>query len=115
MLRPSQLNPQLSAYTLLHGHHNFMSQPLAPAGYQVVIHDRPMDRGSWANRGTDGFFISQAPNHYRNFKCYTPSTNSTRISNTVKFFPAHDKPKLTAPGNAMALILDQLKEALLDC
>lgn len=72
------------------GHHNYNSYPIAPAGCKVVIYDRHADQRTWANHdGTDGFFVLQAPNHYRNFICYIPSTGATRVSKTVEFFPTH--------------------------
>ena len=40
MLRPSNINPMVSAHTMLKGHHDFNSHPIAPAGCKVVIHDR---------------------------------------------------------------------------
>ena len=58
MLRPSKLNPLVSAYTTLWGHFNCMATPLAPAGCEVLVHDRPMKRGSWDDKGTVGFFIT---------------------------------------------------------
>ena len=114
MLRPSKLTPLVSSYTTVRGHYNFMKSPMAPAGCKVLVHDRPMERGSWSDRGTEGFFINQAPQHYRNFVCYMPNTNSTRISNTVEFFPSNcSLPKLE-PLDTVSFILTQLREALID-
>ena len=114
MLRPSKINPKLSAYTTMRGHYNFMKTPMAPAGCKVVIHDRPMERGSWADRGTIGYYIEQSPQHYRNFNCYMPLTNSIRTSNTVEFFPHNTiLPKLE-PIDNVAIILTQLQELLSD-
>ena len=87
LLRPSKINKNISAYTIMHGHYNFMKHPISIAGSKVLVHDRPMDRGSWDDRGTEGYFINRAPDHYRNYKCYIPTTNAIRISNTVEFFP----------------------------
>jgi hypothetical protein len=112
MLRPSKINPQVSAHTMMKGHHDYNSHPIAPAGCKIVIHERRNERGSWANHGTDGFYISQAPNHYRNFTCYIPSTGMPRISNTVEFFPAHGKVPYLSTTETIALILKELKELL---
>jgi hypothetical protein len=80
LLRPSKINPLLSAYTMVYGHFDYRKHPLAPAGSKVIVHDKPKDRGTWADRGTGGFFIAHAPQHYRCFSCYMPRTNSIRTS-----------------------------------
>lgn len=65
MLRPSKLNPLVSACTTVRGYFDYMKTPVAPAGYKVIVHDRPNTRGSpLSDRGTEGYFISQAPEHY---------------------------------------------------
>ena len=71
-----------------------------------------MERGSWADHGTEGYFIEPAPRHYRNFTCWIPTTNATLVSNTVEFFPADNK--LTVPDrlDRMGIILQQLLDLL---
>ena len=46
LVRPSRINPAISAYTQIHGLFDFNRTPLAPPGCRVVVHDRPMERGS---------------------------------------------------------------------
>ena len=41
LLRPSRLNPKLSAYAYLNGDFNYMATPLAPPGIKVEIHQKP--------------------------------------------------------------------------
>ena len=72
-LRPSKINKNISACTILHGHHDFMKHPMSIAGTKV--HDRHVDQGSWDDKGTEGFFINKAPEHHRNCKCCIPTTN----------------------------------------
>ena len=97
LMRRSRINPSISAYTQVKGHYNFKANPIAPAGCKVMVHNRRGDRASWADRGTAGFFIDRAPHHYRNYKCYIPSTGGIRISNTVQFFPEpHQLPHSTS-------------------
>ena len=79
LLRPSKINKDISAYTIMHGHCDFMKHPISIAGTKVLVHDRPMDRGSWDDRGTEGFFINKAPEHYRNYTVsYTHLTLPTK-------------------------------------
>ena len=112
LLRPSKINPRISAYTMVDGHYDYLKNPIAPVGCKVVVHERPMNRGSWSDRGTDGFFLRMAPNHYRNFTCYIPSTKGIRTSNTVEFFPTCCAVPKVEPIDHVTLILQELKELI---
>jgi hypothetical protein len=114
IMRPSRINPAISAYTQVKGTFDFNKTPLAPAGCKVIVHNRRMERASWADRGTDGFFIDQAPQHYRNYKCYIPATKGIRISNTVEFFPAHCDLPHASPQDKLSMILQDLMGVLTD-
>lgn len=39
---------------------DFNKTPSAPAGCEVVAHDRPHERGTWQDHGTEGFCIGPA-------------------------------------------------------
>ena len=93
LLRPSRINPKLSAYELLHGTFDYNKTPLAPPGSKVLVHDAPAKRGTWDSHGTEGWYIGAAPDHYRCHTVYIPSTKSERIAKAVKFFP-HKTPVL---------------------
>ena len=71
-----------------------------------------MERGSWADHGTKGYFIGPAPRHYRNFMSWIPTTNATRISNTVEFFPAQNKVTKIDRLDRMGIIIQQLLHLL---
>ena len=112
MLRPSRINPKLSAYMQVWGAFDFNKTPLAPIGCKAVIHDRPENRGSWDSHGTLAYYIDIAENHYRNYKCYVPETHATRISDTVEFFPKLVQMPKTSSEDRLAAILEDLKEVL---
>ena len=112
MLRPSRINPKLSAYIQVWGAFDFNKTPLAPIGCKAVIHDRPENRGSWDSHGTLAYYIDIAENHYRNYKCYVPETHVTRISDTVEFFPKLVQMPKTSSEDRLAAILEDLKEVL---
>ena len=57
LLRPSRINPMISAYTQVHGEFDFNKTPLAPVGCKVIVHDRRNEQGSWDNHGSHGFYI----------------------------------------------------------
>ena len=74
LMRAARYNPKLSVYTYLHGLHNFATTPLAPAGTKVVIHKKPQNCASWDYHGRTGWYIGPAPDLFRCFRCFIPST-----------------------------------------
>ena len=110
--RESRYQPQLSAYAQIKGQFDFNATPLAPLGCAVIVHNRVKERGSWADHGTAGFYVGPALDHYRNYKCYIPEHRSTRVSDTVEFFPTCcDVPMLTAT-DLLSTALQELTVAL---
>ena len=91
LLRPSQINPKLSAYAQLHGAFDFNCTPLASPGTKIIIHDKPVIIGSWATRGYEGWYIGPASNHYRYHTVYENHTAHEQVADTVKFFPHYGK------------------------
>jgi hypothetical protein len=63
LLRASRIQSQLLAYAHIYGQFDYNKTPLAPAGCKILIHDRANERPSWANHGTDGFYIGPALQH----------------------------------------------------
>ena len=107
LLRASRLNNKLSAHAQLHGQFDYNQTPLAPPGMKVLAHDKPDNRGTYAPHGTLGYVINSTKNHYRCWEVYTPTTNSTRISDTVAFFPNKiPVPHLSSADNAMRAAAD---------
>lgn len=72
MMCPSNLNPQLSAYTVLNGMYDYMAHPMAPPGCQVIVHEKTSQRGTWEKHGEDGWYLKPAMEHYRCYKTYIP-------------------------------------------
>ena len=87
MLRTSRCHPKLSAYTYLHGPHDFNKAPLAPPGTKVVVHKKPGVRNTWGYHGKLGWYRGPALEHYRCFKCFMPSTAKEIVTDTVRFIP----------------------------
>ena len=91
LLRPSRINPKLSAYAQLHGTFNFNRTSLAPPGTKTIIHGKPAIRGSWETCGYEGWYIGPALNNYR---CHNVCANHTahkRVADTVEFSPHYGK------------------------
>ena len=87
LLRPSRLNPKLSAYALLEGTFDFTRTPLAPPGTRVIVHEKTTQRLTWAPHGVDGWYIGPAMDHYQCYRVWIPSTHAERIADTIQFFP----------------------------
>ena len=87
LLRPSRLNPHLSAYEFLNGSFNYMSTPIALPGTKVEMHIKPANRPSFGYHSQTGWYLGPAKQHYRCYRIYIPQTSSERIADTVQFFP----------------------------
>ncbi|GFH50519.1 hypothetical protein CTEN210_06995 [Chaetoceros tenuissimus] len=90
LLRPSRINPQLSAYAQCFGVFDYQKTPLAPPGMKVLAHVLPKERQSFAPHVIKGFSVGPAMNHYRCFRIFIPDTGGTRISDTLRWFPHND-------------------------
>ena len=88
MLRTCRYNSKINAYTALYGVFDYNKTPFIPLGTQVILHEKPDKRKTWAPRGTDAWYIGPAMEHYRCLDCYIPDTHSTRIADTVELIPS---------------------------
>ena len=114
LLRPSRINPKLSAYAQIEGNFDFNRTPLAPPGTRVVAHEKPGQRDTWDAHGVDGWYVGPAMLHYRCWEIYIISTNADRICDTVAFFPKNvSMPHLSSTDAAMHAAKD-LAHALLN-
>jgi hypothetical protein len=85
-MRPSRINPLLSAEAQLNGAFNYNKTPLAPPDTKVLIHETPNKCRTWAVHGTDGWYLGGAPEHYRCYRVYATKKRAERIAQTVEFF-----------------------------
>ena len=74
LLLKSRMNPKLSGYAQLHGKFNYNATPLAPPGTQVIIHQKPTVRGTWAPYGVKGWYMGPSMNHYCCHRVYITNT-----------------------------------------
>jgi hypothetical protein len=87
MLRTSRINPKISAATHIFGQHDYNRAPMAPPGTRIIAHETPGRRQTWAPHGQDGWYTGPALEHYRCYTVYITKTRSSRIVETVDFFP----------------------------
>jgi hypothetical protein len=107
LMRPSHINPRLSAKAQLNGAFNYNKTPLAPPGTKVLIHETPNKQRTWAVHGTDGWYLGGAPEHYRYYRVYAIKTRAERITQTLEFFPHYGKvPQLSSAGAAIRAVIE---------
>jgi hypothetical protein len=87
LLRTSRLHPQLSAAAHLHGLVDYNKTAFAPPGCNIISHDKPGKRRTWAPHGQHGYSLGPAMHHYRCQNIYISATASERIVDTLELFP----------------------------
>jgi hypothetical protein len=114
MLRTSRINPKLSAATHIFGQHDFNRAPLALPGTIIIAHETPGKRKTWAPHGQDGWYIGPALEHYRCYTVYITKTRSSRVVETVEFFPHQFKLPFPSSSELATQAATDLTHALLD-
>jgi hypothetical protein len=114
MLRTARINPKLSAATHIFGQYDFNRAPLAPPGTRIIAHETPGRRRTWAPHGQDGWYIGPALEHYRCSTVYITKTRSSRIVETVEFFPHQFKLPFPSSSELSTQAAEDLTHALLN-
>jgi hypothetical protein len=114
MLRISRLNPKLSAATHIFGQHDYNRAPLAPLGTISIAHETPGKRKTWAPYGQDDWYIGPALEHYRCYTVYITKTRSSRVVETVEFFPHQFKVQFPSSSKLATQAAVDLTHALLN-
>jgi hypothetical protein len=114
MLRTSRINPKLSATTHIFGQHDYNRAPMAPTGKRIIAHETPIRRKMAAPHGQDGWYIGPALEHYRCYKVYITKTRSSRIVETVDFFPHQFKIPFPSSSELATQAATELTHVLLN-
>jgi hypothetical protein len=108
LLHGSRINPKLSAHAQLHGNFDFNRTPLAPPGTRVLVHVKPTKRTTWLlPHGADGWYTGPALESYWCYTVWMWDTRSTRICDTLTWFPTKTTMPLASSNN---LILAGIKK-----
>jgi hypothetical protein len=91
ILRTSRQHPQLSAAAHYHGLVDYTKTSFAPPGCNIIAHEKPAKRRTWAPHGQHGYSLGPAMHHYRCQNVYISATASEWIVDTLEFFP-HNSP-----------------------
>jgi hypothetical protein len=86
LLRTSRLHPQLSAAAHFHGLVDYNKTAFYPPGCNIIAHEKPGKRRTWAPHGQHGYSLGPAMHHCRCQNVYISSTASERIVDTLEFF-----------------------------
>ena len=113
LLRPSRLNPKLSAYAQVFGALYDQKTPLNLPGMKLLAHVLPIDHRLFDPHAIKGFSVGVAIENYRCFKIFIPSTGGVRISDTVRWLP-HGilKSPITYKDELLRSSIDDLRTTL---
>jgi hypothetical protein len=87
LLRTSRLHPQLSAAAHFHGLVDYNKTSFAPPGCNIIAHEKPGKRRTWAPHEQHGYSLGPAMHHYRCQNVYIAAMASEHIVDTLEFFP----------------------------
>lgn len=108
MSRPSQINPKVSACTMINGQFDFNKTPMCPAGIKTIAHTTTDRQTTWEEHGGRSFGLGRAPNHFRCYRNLIVKTNAIRVSNTVEFFPVKCGNPMLSEEEKISLLLQDL-------
>jgi hypothetical protein len=91
ILRTSRQHPQLSAAAHYHDMGDYNKKAFAPPGCNIIAHDKPSKRCTWAPHGQHGYSLGPAMHNYRCQNVYILATASERIVDTLECIP-HNSP-----------------------
>lgn len=112
LMRGSSINPTISAWHHVHGPFKWTHTPIAPIGMKVLIHERAMDRKSWAVHGKDGFYVGPKMQHYRCYDILVTDTGATRTSDTIAWFPKQCIMPGGSPSEIFTEAINDLKKSI---
>jgi hypothetical protein len=106
-LQTSRLHPQLSPVAHYHGLVDYNKTAFAPPGCNIIAHEKPGERRTWAPNGQHGYSLGPVMHHYRCQNVYISTTASERIVDTLKFFPYnYQMPQLSSTDRLLIAAKD---------
>jgi hypothetical protein len=84
LLRDSRLHPQLSAAAHYHGLIDYDKTAFGPPDRNIIAHEKPSQRRTWAAHGQPGWSPGSAMQHYRCQNVYIIATESEHIVDTLE-------------------------------
>ena len=112
-MRRSNLHPQLSAYAHMYGNFNYDATPMAPAGTKAIIYNSADTRGSWDQRGEDGWYVGPAQEHYRCYRAINKKTRSAVTTDTIELYPTYVNIPTLTPAESLMIAATDLTKAII--
>jgi hypothetical protein len=107
LLRTSRLHPQLYAAAHYHGLVYYNKTAFAPPECNIIAHERPGKRRTWAPHGQHGYSLGPAMHNYRCQNVYISTKTSERIVDTLEFFPHnYQMPQLSSTDRLLMAAKD---------
>jgi Reverse transcriptase (RNA-dependent DNA polymerase) len=113
LMRGSRMNSKHSAHSQIHRPFDYNATPIAPLGFRVLVHVKPHMRGTWDPKAEDGFYIGQAPKHYRCVTVYIKETASTRITDTIAWIPQNTGVPTTSPSDKVIAAIQNVQTTIM--
>ena len=85
ILRASSIKPRISSYAQVHGAFNYNRTPLPPPQAPKSLLTSVQNHQFWAPHALHDLYIGSAMKYYCCHRIWIPSTNSSRICETVKW------------------------------
>jgi hypothetical protein len=112
LLRTPRLHPQLSAAAHFHGLVDYNKTAFAPPGCNIIAHEKPGKRLTWAPHGQHGYSLGPAMHHYWCQNVYIPATASELIVDTLEFFPHNYQMPRLSSTDRLIMAANDTKDAL---
>ncbi len=111
LMQASRINPDILAYEAINAPYNWNRYSLAPLGCKAVVYKDGDNRGSWASRGINGWYLGPSKDHYQCALYYIPETMAYCILGSTELFPQHCQlPNLTPDQHFRTLMEELAKE-----
>lgn len=111
LLRRCRIKPQISAWEAVNGAYSYSKHPIAPLGTPILIFDAPDARRTFAAHGAPGFYLGPSFDHYRCFNCWSSTTHSTRVSDTVSWHPVSAPFPVSHPQHLLLRVREYLQRS----
>jgi hypothetical protein len=109
LLHTSRLHPQLSVAAHFHGLVDYNKTAFTPPGSNIIAHEKPGKRRTWAPHGQHGYSLGPAMHHYRCQNVYISSLAIKRIVYTLEFFPhTYKMPQLSSTDRLIMAAKDMM-------
>ena len=115
MLRRTHVNPNISAFTYLHGQFAYDTMPVVPFSWKMVCFEDLANRNKKAFHGVEGFSIGMCVHGFQKIRALITSTGGERKTNTFALFtpPQYTLPQPPTPEEVLLEALKKNRERCL--